>query len=62
MLLVLNPKTMSDPESIYPGVETGYAFTKDMNDELVNKLNTQTFTQGSAILKINCFNPKNLIS
>ena len=52
---------MSDPESIYPRIETGYAFTKDMNDELVNKFNTQSFTQGSAVLKIEYYNPKNLI-
>ena len=57
----LYPSAMSDPESIHLRIETGYAFTKDMNDELVNKLNTQTFTQGSAILKIKYYNPKNLI-
>ena len=32
-----------------------------MNDELVNKFNTQNFNQGSAILKIKYYNPKNLI-
>ena len=32
-----------------------------MNDELVEKFNNQTFTQGSAILKIKVYNPKNLI-
>ena len=32
-----------------------------MNDELVEKLNNQTFTQGSAILKFKYYNPKNLI-
>ena len=32
-----------------------------MNDELVEKFNNQCFTQGSAILKIKFFNPKNLI-
>ena len=42
-------------------IETGYAFTKDMNDELVDKFNNQTFTQGSAILKVKFYNPKNLI-
>ena len=52
---------MWDPKSIYPTIETGYAFTKDMNDDLVEKFNNQTFTQGSAILKIKCFYPKNLI-
>ena len=42
-------------------IETGYAFTKDMNDELVEKFNTGIFTQGNAILKIKYFIPKNLI-
>ena len=51
---------MSDPESIYLRIETGYAFTPDMTEDLVNKYNNQTFTQGSAILKIKSYNPKNL--
>ena len=49
----LYPSAMSDPKSIYPRIETGYTYTQDMNDELVEKLNNQTFTQGSAIVKIN---------
>ena len=57
----LYPSAMSDEKSIYPRTETGYAYTKDMNDELVEKFNNQTFTQGSAILKIKYYNPKNLI-
>ena len=32
-----------------------------MNNELVEKFNNQTFTQGSAILKIKYYNPKDLI-
>ena len=32
-----------------------------MNDELVEKFNTGIFTQGSAILRIKFYNPKNLI-
>ena len=32
-----------------------------MNDELVQKFKNQTFTQGSALLKIKYYNPKNLI-
>ena len=43
---------MWDKNSIYPKIETGYAFEKHMNNELVDKFNNQTFTQGSAILKI----------
>ena len=34
---------------------------KNMNNELVEKFNYQTFTRGSAILKIKYYNPKNLI-
>ena len=52
---------MWDENSIYPRNETGYAYTRDLNDELVEKFNSQTFTQGSAILKIKYYNPKNLI-
>ena len=52
---------MWDKSSNYPKIERGYAFTPDMNDELVEKFNNHTSTQGSAILKIKYFNPKNLI-
>ena len=52
---------MWDENSIYPRIETGYAFTRDMNDEFVEKFNTGNFTKGSAILKIKYYNPKNLI-
>ena len=48
-------------KSINPRIETVYAFTKYMNDELVNKFNNQTFTRGSALLKIKSYNPENLI-
>ena len=57
----LYPSAMWDEKSIYPRIETGYAYTPDMNDELVNKFNTGNFNQGSAILKIKYYNPKNLI-
>ena len=57
----LYPSAMWDENSIYPRIETGYAFTRDMNKYLVHKFNNQTFNQGSAILKIKYYNPKNLI-
>ena len=50
-----------DESSIYPRIETGYAYTSDMNKKLVEKFNTGTFTKKSAILKINYYNPKKLI-
>ena len=52
---------MWDANSIYPRIESGYAFTKDINDELVEKFINETFSQGSATLKIKYYNPKNLI-
>ena len=52
---------MWDEKSIYPRIETSYAYTIDMNDELVKKFNTCNFSQGSVILKIKYYNPKNLI-
>ena len=57
----LYPSAMRDSKSIYPRIETGYAFKKDMNDELVEKFDNQSFTQGSAISKVKYYNPKNLI-
>ena len=43
---------MWDENSIHPKSELGYAYTKDMNDELVENYINQTFTQGSATIKI----------
>ena len=48
----LYPSAMWDESSIYPKIETGYVFEKHMNDELVEEINNQIFTQESAILKI----------
>ena len=52
---------MWDKNSFYPKIETGYAHTKDMNSDIVEKINDQTCTQGSAILKFKYYNPKKLI-
>ena len=52
---------MWDEKSVYSRIETSYVLTKDMNDELVEKLITQTFNQGSAILKIKYHSPKSLV-
>ena len=56
----LYPSAMWDKASIYPRIETGYAFTPDMNNELVEKFNTQFFIRGRAILKNKNYNPKDL--
>ena len=47
----LYPSAMWDENGIYQRIETGYAFTRDMNDELVEKFNSDNFNQGSAIIK-----------
>ena len=57
----LYPSAMWDEKSVYPRIETGYAYSPNMNIELIEKFNNQTFTQGSAILKIKYYNPKKLI-
>ena len=51
---------MWDEKSIYPRIETSYAFTRDMKKFLVHKFNNGNFNQGSAILKIKNYKPKNL--
>ena len=55
----LYPSAMRDLKSIYPGIETGYAFTKDMIDEILNNFNDRSFTQAGAIFKIKYYNPSN---
>ena len=57
----LHPSAMWDKNSIYPKLEAGYAYTKNMNDELVEKFNNQSFTQRSGILKIKNYYRKNLL-
>ena len=57
----LYPSAMWDDNSIYSKIETGFASTPDINDELVKKLKNQTFTEGSAYLKMKDYNPPELI-
>ena len=52
---------MWDEKSLHPRFQTGYISTKDMKDELVEKFNTGNFSEGSAILKIKYYNPRDLI-
>ena len=57
----LYPSAMSDEKLIYPRIESGYVFTPDINNDLIENFNNQTFTRGSAILKLKYHNLKNLI-
>ena len=55
------PSAMWDENRIYPRIESGYAYTEDMNDEPVEKFKNGNFTQGSAVLRIRYYNPKNIV-
>ena len=60
----LYPSAMWDEKSVYPKIETGFAFKPDMNDVYVEAFNNQTFNQDgdeSAILTIKYYNPPDLI-
>ena len=57
----LYPSAKWDENSSYPRIETDYAYTRNMNEKLVEKFHTGNFTRGSAILKIICNIPKTLI-
>ena len=56
----LYPSAMYDESSTYPKIETGFAFTPEMNNEIVNQFNMKTFTK-SAILKIKYYNPNDIV-
>ena len=60
----LYPSAMFDENSVYPKIETGFAFQPHMNKTYVEAFNNQTFNQDgdeSAILGIKYYNPPNLI-
>ena len=60
----LYPSAMWDKNSVYPKIETGFAFKPHMNDIYVEAFNNQTFNEDgdeSAILTIKYYNPPDLI-
>ena len=60
----LYPSGMWDENSVYPKIETGFAFKPHSNFIYVEAFNNQTFNEGgdeSAILTIKYYNPPNLI-
>ena len=60
----LYPSAMWDENSVYPEIETGFAFKPHMNDIYVEAFNNQTFNEDgdeSAILTIKYYNPPDLI-
>ena len=55
---------MWDENSVYPKIETGFAFKPDINDVYVEAFNNRSFKQEgdeSAILTIKYYNPPDLI-
>ena len=40
---------MWEENRVFPRIETGYAYTNDMNDELVHKFKNGNFTKASDI-------------
>ena len=55
---------MWDENSVYPKIETGFAFKPNMNDVYVEAFNNQTFNEDgdeSAIVTIKYYNPPDLI-
>ena len=60
----LYPSAMWDQDSLYPKIETGFAFKPYMNDVYVKAFNDQTYNEDgdeSAILTIKYYNPPNLV-
>ena len=60
----LHPSATWDEYSVYPKIETAFAFKPDMNDVYVEAFNNQTFNEDgdeSAILTLKYYNHPNLI-
>ena len=60
----LYPSAMWDEKSVYPKIETGFAFNPHMNDIYVEAFNNQSFNQDgdeSAMFRIKSYNPPNLL-
>ena len=58
------PSAMWDENSVYPKIESGFAFKPHMNNVYVETFNNQTFNQDGdefAILRIKYYNPRDLI-
>ena len=48
-------------EMFCPKIETGYSFIIDKKNDLVEKFNSDNFNQRGAILKVNYYNPRDII-
>ena len=52
---------MADTYSIFLEVDSGFAFAKNMNCDLINLSNSESFTKRSANLTMKNFCPENII-
>ena len=50
-----------DEKALHRKIDTGYAFTEDVDDVSVQKMNIQAFIQERTSLEIFCYNPANEI-
>ena len=60
----LYPSAMWDEDSVYPKIETGFAFKPDKKDAYVETFNSKTFNQNgneSPVLTIKNYNPPDFI-
>ena len=57
----LYPSAVRDDKSTHPLLETGYAFTPDVNEDLTEKFNSENFNEGSANIELEYYNPPDLI-
>ena len=48
-------------DGVYPKIKTGYAFTKDMNESIVNQFTSGDKLFASAILNIKNYNPEDIV-
>ena len=61
---ILYHSVMWDENSVYPKIETGFAFKPDMKNVYVEAFNNQTLNQDrdeAAILRIKYYNPRNFL-
>ena len=48
-------------DEVYPKIESGNAFTKDMNDSIVEQFNSGTKPFAFAVLKVKFYNPNDIV-
>ena len=60
LIVIVYILAMWDDKSVYPKIESGFAFKRHMNDVYVDSSNNQSFDE-SATLKMKYYSPPDLI-